>query len=74
MLAVRLSQDLEERLNALSSSTGKPKSWFARQALTEYIGDWEDLAIAEQRLADLHAGKSSTRSLAEVMADYGLED
>ena len=74
MLAVRLPQDLEDRLTALSASTGKSKSWYAREAIAEFIADWEDLAIVEQRLADHLAGKSSSRSLKEVMAEYGLED
>lgn len=74
MLAVRLPQDLEARLTAISIRTGKPKSWFAREAITEFIGDLEDMAIAEKRLSDHLAGKTTSRSLEEVMADYGLDN
>lgn len=74
MLAVRLPPELETRLNALSARTGKPKSWYARQAIEEYIGDWEDLAIAEQRMADHLSGKTKAIPIEDLMAEYGLED
>ena len=74
MLAVRLPQELEDRLTALSASTGKSKSWYAREAIAEFIADWEDLAIVEQRLADHLAGKSKSWTLEEVERNLGLAD
>jgi RHH-type transcriptional regulator, rel operon repressor / antitoxin RelB len=74
MLAVRLPQDIEERLTALSKETGRTKSYYVREALIEQLDDLEDLYLAEQRLADIKSGKSKTTSLADVMAEYGLDD
>ena len=74
MLAIRLSPELEARLEALAKRTGRTKTFYAREAIQEHIGDLEDLYIAEERYSDLLEGKSSTVSLEEVMKQYGLED
>lgn len=73
MLAIRLPIEIENRLEALSKATGRTKTYYAREAILEYLDDLEDLYLAEQRLADLKAGRSSLISLEEVMKSYGLE-
>lgn len=73
MLAVRLPNDIEMRLSALAASTGRTKTFYAREAIVEYIDDLEDLYLAESRLADLRAGKTQTVALEDVMKRYGLE-
>ncbi len=74
MLALRLPADIEERLDALAQRTGRSKSFYARQAILEYLDDLEDGYLAAQRLDDLAAGRSGTVPLAELIARYGLED
>lgn len=74
MLAVRLSEELEARLNKVAKASGRSKSWFARAAIEERIADWEDYLVAEQRMAEIRAGTSKTVSLEDVMARLGLED
>lgn len=74
MLAIRLPEDIENRLEALAQATGRTKTFYAREAIVEYLGDLEDLYLAEQRLIDLRAGRSKTIPLQEVMKRYGLED
>jgi RHH-type rel operon transcriptional repressor/antitoxin RelB len=74
MLALRLPAEIEARLSALAEATGRTKSFYARKAIVEYIGDLEDLYLAEHRLADIHAGKSRTVPLEDVMRDYDLAD
>ncbi|MCC2624965.1 MAG: antitoxin, family [Burkholderiales bacterium] len=72
MLGVRLDKDTESRLNNLSKSTHRSKSYYVKAALNEYLDDLEDIAIAEQRLANIRAGIETTRSLEEVMKDLGI--
>ena len=36
--------------------------------------DFEDIRVAEERLADLHAGRSRTYTLDEVVRELGLAD
>ena len=73
MLTVRLSEDIEDRLNNLAKTTNRPKSFYVREALERSIEDIEDIYLAEKRLEDIRAGKSKTVPLAEVMKRYGME-
>lgn len=74
MLAIRLPEDIENRLEALAQATGRTKTYYAREAIVEYLGDLEDLYLAEQRLIDLRAGRSRTYTLDEVERELGLAD
>jgi RHH-type transcriptional regulator, rel operon repressor / antitoxin RelB len=74
LLAIRLPEDIENRLEALAAATGRTKSFYVREAILEHIDDLEDLYLAEQRLADIRAGRSSTIPLEDVMKKHGLAD
>jgi RHH-type rel operon transcriptional repressor/antitoxin RelB len=49
MLAIRLPDDIEQRLSALAIETGRTKPALAREAILEYIDDLEDYHLAEAR-------------------------
>ncbi|WP_412057176.1 DUF6290 family protein [Bartonella sp. DGB2] len=72
MLAVRLPEDLEQRLSQLAKQTGRSKSFYLREALNNYIDDLEDLYLAEQRMTELRSGKSKAIPLKDVLADYDM--
>jgi len=74
MLAIRLPPEIESRLEKLAAATGRTKSFYAREAILEHIGDLEDIYLAEQRLEDLRAGRTKAMPLEEVMKQYGLAD
>jgi len=71
-MSIRLPKDVETRLTALATRTGRSKTFYATEAITEHLEDLEDLYLAEQRLVDVRAGKSDTVSLDELMTRYGL--
>lgn len=73
MLAIRLPPEVESRLDALARATGRTKTFYAREAILEYLDDMEDLYLAEQRLTDIRAGKPQPVPLDEVMKQYGME-
>ena len=73
MLAIRLPAEVESRLDALAKATGRTKTFYASEAILEYLDDLEDLYLAEQRLIDIRAGKTQTVPLDEVMKRHGLE-
>ncbi len=50
MLAIRLSADIEKRLDELSKKTGRTKTYYAREAIVEYLDDLEDYYLATERL------------------------
>lgn len=70
MLAVRLPEKLENRLNNLASKTGRPKSYYVRQAVEQYLDDVEDHFLALSRLEK----KNKRISLDDLEKKLGLED
>lgn len=74
MIAVRLTADLEKRLDELARKTGRTKTFYVREAIVNYIDEIEDIYLAEKRLQSLVAEKSKTYTLEEVVKKLGLED
>jgi len=72
MLAVRLSDDIEKRLEKLAKKTGRTKSYYVRQAILEYLEDLEDYYLAEERLKSFD--ESKTIPLEEITKQYDVED
>ena len=50
MLAIRLPEEIENRLNALASKTGRTKIFYAKEAILEHLDDMEDKYLAIERL------------------------
>jgi len=73
-ISIRLPGDMEERLQNLAMLTGRSKTFYVKEAISEHLDDLEDLYLAEQRLIDHRAGRSKTHTLDEVERDLGLAD
>ena len=52
MLTVRLSPELEARLNRLAKRTGRAKAYYVKRAIAEFLDDQEDYRIAIARLEE----------------------
>jgi RHH-type transcriptional regulator, rel operon repressor / antitoxin RelB len=50
MLAARIPEALESRLDKLAKLTGRPKSFYVRHALTAHLDEIEDTYTALYRL------------------------
>jgi len=74
MLAIRLPEEIELRLSRLASKTGRTKTFYARQAILEYLDDLEDLYLAEKRLNNIQKGKTKTIKLDQLERELGLAD
>ena len=70
MLAVRLPGNLEHKLDNLADQTGRSKSYYVRQAITDYLADHEDRLIAVARLEQ----NNPRISLKEMERRLGLDD
>ena len=68
MLGIRLEAKLEKRLERLAKQTGRSKSYYAREAIRQYLEDREDYLRA---LAVLERSES-TIPLEELERRLGL--
>lgn len=73
MLAIRLPVTIEKRLGRLAKRTGRTKTYYAREAILQYLDDLEDIHLAEKELEAVRAGRSRTVALEKLMRRYGLE-
>jgi RHH-type rel operon transcriptional repressor/antitoxin RelB len=69
MLALRLSPEIEQRLEALARKTGRTKSYYAKKAITEFLQDEEDYLLALTRLEE----NNPRLSLEDIERQLGLE-
>lgn len=72
MLAIRLPAKIEMRLTAMAKKTGRTKTFYAREAIIEHLGDLEDLYLVQSRLAAIDEGRTRLVPLEEAMAERGL--
>ena len=73
-VSIRLPDELSERLQELAKLTGRSKTFYMIEAISEHLDDLEDLYLAEQRLIEIRSGKTKTVPIEEVMKRYGMED
>jgi RHH-type rel operon transcriptional repressor/antitoxin RelB len=73
MLAIRLPPEIEAELTALAKRTGRTKTFYAREAILNYLEDMEDGRIADQRIEEFEASGEKGIPLAEVMKRHGVE-
>jgi RHH-type transcriptional regulator, rel operon repressor / antitoxin RelB len=70
MLGIRLEPELEEKLESLAKETGRSKSYYAPEAIRQFLEDREDylkgIAALERR--------ETTITLAELERRLGLAD
>lgn len=74
MLAIRLPADIEQRLDALAKATGRTKTFYAREAILQYLDDLEDAYLAENAYKRFKESGEKSIPLEEVIKAYGLDD
>jgi len=73
VLAIRLPQSIEKRLEKLARRTGRTKTFYVREAL-EHLDDLEDMYLAERVLQRIRSGEEQTIPLEDALKRHGLED
>jgi RHH-type rel operon transcriptional repressor/antitoxin RelB len=74
MLAIRLPENIEKRLDLLARRTGRSKTSFAREAILTHLEDIEDAFLADEQLELLRSGQEETVPIERLIEKYGLED
>jgi RHH-type rel operon transcriptional repressor/antitoxin RelB len=73
-VSIRLPEDLKTRLEKLAKATGRSKTYYMVEAISEKLADLEDLYLAEARTLAVRAGRSRTYTQEEMEKRYGLGD
>lgn len=72
MLGIRLSDETEQRLEALAKATGRTKSFYAREAIEVHLDTLEDIYLSERAIENLRRGDDRVLNSAEFW--HGLDD
>lgn len=74
MLALRLPEDIERRLEALAKRSGRSKSFYAREAILEHLDNLEAAYLSDEVLKRVENGEEKTLTLDELERELGLAD
>lgn len=72
--SIRLSPELEKRLDYLVSQTGRTKAYYLRQMIERGLDDMEDYYLAADALERVRKGEEKVLPAADVRNDLGLGD
>ena len=73
MLALRLPKAIERRLERLARTTGRTKSYYAREAIEQFLEEREDYILGVSVLERVERGEEPTISLRELQKRLGLD-
>ena len=74
MLSLRLPEEIEARLGVLAKTTGRTKSYYAREAILAHLEDLEEIYLAGEVLNRIKRGEEQTYTFEEIKARHGLAD
>ena len=72
--SIRLDDEIEQRLERLSSETGRTKAFYLRELIERGLDDLEDYYLGMEVVERLRKGEEPTFSIDEVEKDLGLDD
>ncbi|MHB1646853.1 MAG: type II toxin-antitoxin system RelB family antitoxin [bacterium] len=72
--SIRLTNDIEERLNFLSAQTGRTKAYYLRQIIEKGLCDLEDYYLASEALERIRKREDKIFSIDEAEKYLGLAD
>ena len=72
--SIRLESETEERLNRLSSLTGRTKAFYLREIIDRGLEDVEDYYLAADILERVRKGEEQIHTAADVRRELGLDD
>jgi len=79
MLSIRLDKELEKKLETIAKETKKPKSFFIKEALKEYLQKMENERIKNKKEAieyflnnPINTGIKETKAIQKVKSEKDI--
>ena len=72
--SIRLSSEVEDRLNRLAMKTGRTKAFYLRRLIEDNLDDLEDAYLGQVAWEAFQASGAPTISLDSLKRDLELED
>lgn len=72
--SIRLSPEIEQRLDFLAAQTGRTKAYYLRELIEQGIDDLEDYYLAASVMKRVRKGEEPVHSAADVRNELGLGD
>lgn len=72
--SVRLSDDMERRLDRLARKTGRTKAYYIREIIGEHLAEMEDYYLAAEVRERVRKGDERVHGAKAVRRDLGPED
>jgi len=67
MLSVRLNEEMQSKLDGLCNATKRPKSFFVKEALENYLDDMVDYYEVQSRSQDSSRNLISVKELEKAL-------
>ena len=67
VLNVRVPDEIAKKLERLSARTKRPKSFYLKQMLEEYLEEYEDAYLALERLNEKNARYYTTKEVEKLL-------
>jgi len=67
VLTVRVSEEMEKRLDALASKTKRPKSFYVKDMLEKYLDEYEEAYLALDRISEKNARYYTSKEVKKLL-------
>jgi RHH-type rel operon transcriptional repressor/antitoxin RelB len=72
--SIRLTPEVEQRLDFLATQTGRTKAYYLRQIIESGLEEIEDYYLAAEVLDRVRSGQEPVFSASDVRKDLGLDN
>lgn len=74
VISLRIDDDQKRRIDKLSQRTGRPSSFYIKEALGAHLSELEYVYLLEEEAAEIRRGEVGTVSLNQLENECGLGD
>lgn len=73
-VTIEIPEEIRELMEAEAARGGRQPDAYVLDLIVKRLEDLHDIALAETELERVRSGESRTYSLADVKAEFGLDD